>query len=384
MEVWQYRPQGNVIESLEWLTDIIRCKQVEYRHSLYSYPRQGFVFGLVLDEATYGLAREKARLVGGDPLYVPDWPRLVEIPAISASTVSLPVDASHISALNVDASVLIWESNTKYEVCTITGIGEGTISISATTQGYDYPTVVPLREGTFAQAFTSTRRAGHDVEAQAVFTITVTEDMTDADAVAYPTYLSASLVLTPRELIHSVEDVTDREVERFDGKITGIVNYPLYSEATTAMSVALTAQTLQEAINLRTFLVAMRGRWKSFWLPSGNPDFTLTKDIEGGDDYIQVADVDFANTYGLGTDVTVLSLAGGAASIRVTSVTTEVEGSERLHFSGAMSGGLPMALVDKVCKLTLSRFDADRIELQYKPGLALTVVVPTQEVPIYP
>ena len=337
-----------------------------------------------MSEAVYGLARQKARLVGGDPLFVPDWPHHVDIPAISISTVSLPVDALHISALKVDASVLIWESNTKYEVCTITGIGEGTISISATTQGYTYPTVVPLREGTFYQAFTSTRRAGHDVEAKAIFIITETEDMTDADAVAYPTYLSNPVVVTPRELIHSAEDVIDRESERFDGKITGIVNYPLYSEATTAMSVALTAQTLQDEINLRTFLVAMRGRWKSFWLPSGNADFTLTKDIEGGDDYIQIAEVDFEDTYGLGTDVVVLTLAGGIIAIRVTSVTTEVEGSERLHFAGAISGSTPMSAVDKMCKLTLSRFDADRIELQYLPGLALTAVVPTQEIPVYP
>jgi len=381
MEVWQHRPQNGVIESLEWLTDVIRCVSAEYRLSLRPIPRQTFSLQHQMGEMEYGLAREKARKVGGDPLFVPDWPRLTVIPPIDAGTTALPVDASHASSVKVDSSVLVWESFTKFEVCVVTSIGEGTIGIEATTQAYTYAVVVPLRVGTFAQPFVNTRHPARYTTEHALFVITDTEDMTDGAAVAYPTYLGDPLVTSKREMINTTEDTTARESAVFDSKIGGLVNYLLHTSSRTAMNIALTAQTVQEHINLRTFLASLRGRWKSFWLPSGNADFTLTKDIVAGDDFIQVAAVDFVNTYGLGTDVAVLLKSGTAFALRITSVTTEVAGSERLHYAGAFSGGMPMANAFKVSKLIHSRLDSDRIELQYIPGLALTVSVPTQEVP---
>jgi hypothetical protein len=381
VEVWQHRPQNGVIESLEWLTDVIRCKSAEYRLCLRQAPRQTFSLQHQMDEAEYGLAREKARKVGGDPLFVPDWPRLTVIPAIAAGTTAIPVDAAHASAVQVDSSVLLWESFTKFEVCIVTEIGDGTIGIEATTQAYTYVVAVPLRVGTFAQPFANTRYAAKYTTEHALFVVTATEDMNDLTAVAYPTYLDKPLVTSKREMINAVEDTTERVCELFDSKISGLVNYPLHTTPRTAMNISLTAQTAQERIDLRTFLATLCGRWKSFYLPSGNADFTLTKDITAGDGFIQVAAVDFVNTYGLGTDIALLSMTGAVVAIRVTSVTTEVAGSERLRFAGAFSGGMPMTTVDKVSKLILSRLDADRIELQYIPGLALTVSVLTQEVP---
>jgi len=381
MEVWQYPPQNNVIESLEWLTDIIHCRNGEFRACTRRFPRQEFSFQHQFDEGTYGLAREKRRIVGGSQLYVPDWPRMATIPAVNAGTVTLPVDTAHASSFKVGGAVLVIESTTLYEVHTVSDIGDGTITVSALTHSYSRPLVVPLRVGTFVQPLAGTRYASHYVTAHALFKITATEDMIDATATVLPTYLNWPVILSARELINSSEDSVDRVVETLDSATGGLANYSLYSYAQTSMSVALTAQTSQQAIDLRSLLATLCGRWKAFWLPSNNADFTLTKDIADGEDFVQVAAVGFAASYGLGTDIGILTKVGGIIGLRITSVTTEIPGNERLHFtSGAFAGNLAISLVDKVCTLTPSRLDADRIELQYKPGLVLTVVVPTQEV----
>lgn len=382
MEVWTHRPQGHVVESLEWLTDIIACKAGEKRASLRPLPRMTLTFDHQFSAREYGLAREKARLVGGDPLYVPEWQHLTDIPGISAGTVSIPVNAAHIPAYKVGGSLLLWEDYDHFEVCSISAIGSGTISISATVNNYDYLTVAPLREGTFAQPFTGKRPPAHYNTAQAVFVVTATEDMFDASATPYLAYKGKALVTSSREGINDLEDTMARELDVLDSKTGPLINYPKRSDATLGMSVAITAQTAAELLNLRSFLATLRGRWKSFWLPSWNHDLEITANIVAGNNYVQVSAIDFANTYGIGSHLVVVTKTGGFIAWQVASVSTEVAGSERLHFTGGVfSGGLDMALVDRVCLLTLSRLDADRIELQYLPGLAVTVAVPTVEVP---
>lgn len=385
MELWPHRPRQNIIESLEWRTSVIRCKTAEYRHNVQPEgPRQTLAFQYsTMDEQEYGIAREKARKIGSNAAFVPEWQHLTTIPTISAGTVSIPVNAAHVLSYHVGGSLLIWESYTKCEVCTISVLGIGTITISATTQGYTNPTVAPLRVGTIAQHFEGKRPPKKYNEANITFEITSTEDMsTDTSAVHYPTYLGDYLVTSPREEINGLVDTTTREAETFDAKIGPIANYPLQSASRTAMSLALTAQTAQELINLRCFLATVCGRWKQFWLPSWNADFALTADLDYGADYIQIAAVGFVANYGIGTDVVVIDTAGNFYPLRVTSVTTEVAGSERLHFAGTVPVDLFASFVYKVCKLTLSRLDADRIELQYYPGLVATVAIPTQEVPL--
>ena len=329
----------------------------------------------------YGLAREKARLIGGDPMLVPDWHCLVDIPGLSAGTVSIPIDASHAPAYKLGGSLLLWDAYDHCEACTISAIGSGTITISATVNSYSRPTVAPLRVGTFAQPFSGKRPPAHYNTAQVVFVVTATESMIDSGATAYQTYAGKPLVTSMREEINADEDKLARELDTLDSKIGPLVNFPLRNAATLGMNLSITAQTAAELINLRSFLASLRGRWQSFWLPSWNADFVMTASIAPGNDYVQVAAVDFVNTYGIGAHIVVITTVGGFTPLQITSVSTEVAGSERLHFAGAFSGALDLAYVDRVCLLTLSRLDSDLVEFQYLPGLAVTVVAPTVEVP---
>ena len=384
MEVWTHRPQGNVIESLEWLTDIIACRSAEQRFRMRLLPRQMFTFAHQMDTQEYGRALQKARNVGGDPLYVPDWLCLVEKGAINVGTVSLALDTSHMPAYKAGGHVLLWEAFDHFEVCSISAIADGALTISATTKSYTRPTVVPLRVGTFAQPFSGSRPPARYNTAQVVFVVTATEDMVDAAATLYQTYAGYPLVTSSREEIHSAEDTAAREVSTLDSSVGGLVNYPVRSFPATSMSVAITAQTPAELINLRSFFASLCGMWKAFWLPSQNIDFVLTKDVEAGDTFIQIEAVDYATNYRYYSHVAIVTVMGYAIPLQVTRVSTEVSGSERLHCASAVlygGGVLGRESVDRVCLLTLSRLAADRIEFQSLPGLAAAVVAPTVEVP---
>ena len=294
--VWPFIPQKNVVESIEWLTDILKCKKVEYRLCLRAIPRVIYSCKYQLDDGDYGVARELARSVGGDPVFVPDWPTATQIPTISPSTVSLPVDVTHAPAYRVCGSALIWTGNSTHEVVTVTALGTGTISISATVNGYATPWVIPLRLGTFSQEFSGDRGPQTYSTCAAVFTCIDTEDLSGASGgLSYPTYLADDqsvaipVVTDPVYIINNVQEKNTREVETLDSQTGPLVKYALFSTPNQSAVLAWFVADAPSLWALRVWLHTRRGRWKQFWTSSWNADVTVTKDITAGDGSIQIA-----------------------------------------------------------------------------------------------
>jgi hypothetical protein len=282
----------DVVESLEWLTDVIKCKRAEYRLSLRPLPRVGYQFRYLMDDEDYGVARELARVVGGDPVFVPDWPNATQVPTIGASTVSLPVDVTIAPAYRVDGSALVFGSNSDYEVVTVESIGSGTIGISATTAGYTTPWIVPLRMATFTQEFSGDRGPQDYTIASANCLAIDTEDLLAASGgLSFPTYLGDSVVTDPVEIINSAKESNIREVAPVDSKTGPLYQYPVYATPNQSAVLAWTAQNAAAVWAIRVWLHTRRGRWKRFWTSSWNADVTVTKDIAAGDTAIQVADI---------------------------------------------------------------------------------------------
>ena len=390
--VWPFIPQKNVVESIEWLTDILKCKKVEYRLCLRAIPRVIYSCKYQLDDGDYGVARELARSVGGDPVFVPDWPTATQIPTISPSTVSLPVDVTHAPAYRVGGSALIWTGNSTHEVVTVTALGTGTISISATVNGYATPWVIPLRLGTFSQEFSGDRGPQTYSTCAAVFTCIDTEDLSGASGgLSYPTYLADDqsvaipVVTDPVYIINNVQEKNTREVETLDSQTGPLVKYALFSTPNQSAVLAWFVADAPSLWALRVWLHTRRGRWKQFWTSSWNADVTVTKDITAGDGSIQIAAIGFASKYPIPCDMGFMSVTGGFFALRVTGVSAGPTGNELLNFTGAYSGSTwSVASILKASKLTLSRLDADRVEIQHLPGRQASVAVPTKEVPVYP
>jgi len=391
--VWPFMPQMDLVESLEWRTDVIKCHDAEYRLSLRPMPRIGYVCKYILDDVDYGAARELARTVGGDPVFVPDWPNATQIPTISASTVSLPIDVTYAPAYRVGGSVLVWGSNASYEVVTVSGLGSGIISISATSSGYTKPWIIPLRVGTFMQEFTGERGPHDYTEAEAVFDCVDTEDLLAADGgLVYPVYLNDSLITDQVEIINDARETNIREVETLDSQTGPIHRYHIYATPNQAAKLAWTAQNAVTLWEIRVWLHTRRGEWKQFWTSSWNGDAVVVADIHQGDSTVQIGAIGFATKYTLPTDIVITHVNGDLICGRVVSVSSGGAGIEVLHLTGVTwykgpgHTEITFAVADIVstCKLSLSRLDSDRIEIQHLPGRQATIAVATKEVPVYP
>lgn len=403
--VWPFRPTMNVVESAEWLTHITRARTAEYRLCKRPIPRIGYQHKYVLSPDAYGAAMTAARAIGEAECYVPDWPNHVHIPTISIATVTLPVDAAMVPAYAAGKELLIWESNTSWETRTIQEIGDGTITIEATTREFTRPTIAPLRLGLMTENFASDREpigpgvGGDKVQASAGFTVIVGEDLTPTygDGIEYPEYLGSPVVTDPVEIVNGAREENVRELSTCDCQTGMVVRTPIFATPNREFVVAWYRENRADLWDLRLWLHSRKGKCKNFWLPSHNQDLTVVAQIGSGATTIQVADMGLRTT-GVFPMHFKLELAGTTcACVRVASAAAGSAGREVLTLDEVYTliNGTPvyssqfmytfaLAEIGRMSALTLSRFDSDHIEIQHLPGSAATVVVPTTEDPNVP
>lgn len=387
--VWPFRPQVNVVESYEWYTYINRCREAEYRYCKRPIPRAGFTFQYIMRAAEYGVARELANLIGADTLYVPDWPRYTQVPSVSPSTVTLPVDASMTPSYKVGGKLLLWGSNEDYEVCSIQGIGEGTISISAVQDFHDNPCVVPLREGTITQEFGADRGPTDFSVADIVFQVPVTEDLTPTygEGLVFSDYLGSPVMTSVVEMNGGARENHPRVVDEVDSIVGLVRKTPVYTTPDRSFLVSWTTADREELWNVLLWLHSRKGRWKNFWLPSWNEDVHITTGPMNNDTTIEVDAVGFASAYSNPTDLLIMTQSGGGWPVRVTGATPGETGKELLQLSEPFQthvpglSGIPLQMISRTCRLTLSRLNSDRVEVHHQSGDQATIVVPTVEVP---
>jgi hypothetical protein len=386
IQVWPFKPQMDVVETIEWQTDVQKCKRREERRCLRPFPRVGYRCRYNLLDADYGVARELARVVGGDPVLVPDWPNATQIPTVGAGTVSLPVDASRAPAYRVSGSALVLSSYASYEVVTVTALGTGTISCSATVVARTTPWVVPLRVATFDQEFSGERGPHEYTIARASMTAVDTEDLSAASGGAvFPSYLGDVVITDQVEMINGVTETNTREVDPVDSKTGPLYKYPLYASPNQSAALGWTAQDADALWALRVWLHTRRGRWKRFWTVSWNADVVVTANINPGDSFIQIVDTGSLQKYPNPTDFSIIAKSGAMQFVRTIGTAAGTGGNEYLVLSAPFAGtAITLANIDKTSKLTLSRLDSDRVEIQHLPGRQATVAVATKEVPVYP
>lgn len=385
--VWPFRPRMEIVESLEWLTDVTRFYAGEQRHCLRMAPRMGWQHEYNLDPVIYAAAVETCRNNSVGFLDVPEWNSMSEIPSTSAGTVSLPVDVSKAPAYVVNGKLLIWESNQNYEVCTVQGFGTGTVIISATTSNHGRATVCPLRSALFSENLASDRTPTDSfVKCQASFEVPITEDLTPTygSGISYPDYLGSPVVAVRVEILSGAREDVSRELTTLDSRTGAVVRWPIYATPNRNGVLAWYCENATEVWNLRRWLHTRKGQQKNFWAPSWNNDVTVTRDITGGDTTIEIAACAFASTYTFPVDIGILDGAGGGWFVRVTGCHAGGTGKELLELSVPFVGDVGLGAMDSVSRLTLSRFASDRIEIHHLPGQAATVAVPIVEDPNVP
>ncbi len=380
MAVWPYIPQRRPTESLEWMTDVIRCSAKEYRHCLRKEPRQEWSYTFQMTPAQFGRAKGLARSIGGSTLDLPIWTEQTVVGAIAAHTVNLTVDTAGASYED-GGELLVWESDTHYEVVTIATVGVGTVTLNPwVVDDYTDALVMPLREATFAQPFEADRDAvAARVVTQARFLIVETQDLSSINPM-YDTYKDSYLVTDPPLEASNVREEYEREVETLDSGSGLMWRGSLYAAPIRGSVLGWGSLTRTELVNVREWLHTVKGRWKSIWVPSWNADVTVTADVVNNSYTVEIADIDFNSFFTAPCDFAIITTDGLFHCIHVLSCADGDPGKEVLTVEDP-NASIPLNTIARTSLLTRARFAADRVEIQHEVGGYAACAVPTVEVP---
>jgi hypothetical protein len=347
-------------------------------------PRQEFQLVHQLTPDEFGKSRQLAKAIGGDECYLPVWPEMSEIGSISAHTVNLAIDATNTCYRN-GGKLLVWDDSDNCEVCTINTVGSGTISLTPwVVNAYSNALVAPIRLARFAQEYEAGRQAiASMVETQARFSVVETEDLSGETGIVYPTFYDHPVVTdAPRVLSGSVSEQFEREVDTLDSRSGIVWKAPAYEQAYQSSALASYDEGLANVWKRRVWLHTRKGRWKAFWAPSWNDELPVSQPITEDDETLVISAMDYATYYPIDAAVTwvLFTTAGVAHCFRVYNRVV-VGDEEVLSVTPAFTASIALNQIDKVCRLVLSRYDADRIEIQHRVASSATISTPTVEVP---
>lgn len=378
MIVWPFKPREEVIEALEWRTDVLQSRGQEQRIALRSIPRRIFNLSHVMSDLTYSHAQALIRAnQGGDGFYLPDWTQAVSVGPLE------PDSAPHIAiseTLDIGDYAVLWDSETNYELVSVEADSNGYLldSISNTyTSAYFLPALIALNP----EGISVDRGAG----SQSLKTISMSLSFICAeerDIAATPAVIYRDLDLLdecPVVAGGEFEETLAWELSTFDNN----QNSPEYIRKRNLPDMRYQMRwhefTRSDKYALKQWLYYRRGRQKAFWMSSRAKDLEPTGDISGTTATIYA----LPELTGLGRDDAFdieIKTPTDSFYRRVTSLTTGTPVGERETIDMTLDASVTASGIQRISFLRCTRFDSDRIELLHRASSGMAVSVNCIEV----
>jgi hypothetical protein len=300
--LWPFPAAQGVTEVLESRTDVLTARAGEQRIALRTRPREIVTLRHRLDATGMARAAELARAGFTGDWYVPLW-HMADIPAtdlvqgdteIALDTSVADFRAPDLAAIAVDGGPAALVEVTAVEPDRLL-LGEQLIlQLPAMTVAAARASVMPVRSAILVAPVDVTRRRQGDGWVEATFLL---RDAADPPASAPTTWLGRP-VLTGASVARQPMAATLRQsVEYVDNGFGPVVMEPLREVLERAETITLRAQGAAARWNLRRWLLSLRGRQASFWLPTWGRELVLTSGASAGAAQMLVAPVAPVNGY---------------------------------------------------------------------------------------
>jgi len=379
--LWPYIPVGDVVEVLEWLTDVIRTQSAEQRIALRDRPRRRWQFGHVFSHDQHAGARSLVRAADG--FLVPDWSRLVYGGPVAAganvvltcTTTGLDIEAGGQVAVIADA----WN----YEVCTLAAVAAGSITLASVTSARASAAVYPLDAAHLGAALATRRPAGRHIFADIAFDAA---GVVDCAASAMPAYRGHDLLTDiPVVGAGALEEGIAWPSDLVDNAVGAPVAFARRSLPDDRMMMRWHVFSAADKRALRQWLHSRRGRLAAFWRSTLARDLTAAAGIDAAATALTVYAPEGSQTLGeTAFDLEINGLALYRRRVTGVAVASPVNGRPALTLTldSALGATHTAGQLGRISFLRCLRLDSDRIELHYSPGAGMVVAAPCIEVPL--
>lgn len=375
-QIWPFKPRDELIEALEWRTDVFQAKASEQRIALREAPRRVFTMDHKLAEYEYSAAMAMMR--EAQVFYVPDWAQSTRVGNISSgSSVNITNDLSYV---DMGDTAVLWESLSKFEQVTITIDSNGT-TLSDVVNDYSDARLIPLWLAHCPDGLSATRAAGANIDVSVSMAV---YENTDLSLSTYSQYRSLDVIPScPVVAGGSFDESLSWGLTAFDNA----QSIPTYIRQRNYADVVFQMRwhelTPAGIYGLRQWLHSRRGRQKAFWLSSRGHDFEPADDISGTTVTIFALD----GISGLGRsvffdiDITTYDDVSYYRRVSLAVPGTPVGGRSTIDMTIDSMITLSLGSIKRISVLHCARFESDRIELLHRASIGTVVQVPCVEIP---
>jgi hypothetical protein len=380
LPLWPFPAAQEIMEVLEWRTDVLTSRAGEQRIALRPRPREIVTFRHRLDALGMARAAELARAGFAGDWYVPLWHMALQPNAdLAQGATEILLDigvadfrSGELAAIAVDGREAAAVAIASVQLDRLILAEPLVLQLPSPVVAAPRITVAPIRGGVLTSAIEVTRRRQGDGTVTASFLLREAPDLT---APVLPVYLGRPVQTDPSLVRRPLTASLRRAVEYVDNGFGPVVVEPVRDVFERGETITLKAQGPIARHALRRWLWSLRGRQASFWLPTWGRELQLRAAMTSGSTLMRVATVASLPAY-VGRAI----LLEMPSALRFRTITAAIaEGADhRLTLSSNL--GEPVPLATRVHFLTAMRADADRVEIQHG-AVASEVTLPVIEVP---
>lgn len=375
-------PQIEVVERLEWKTDVIQTKVSEERIALRRWPRRTLVYKYVFSEAQAIEARRFVASHLNEVLAVPEWTQLVEIDQVQAGqkVIEQAEHDARPTTLVTGDTMILWQSPKSYLVTTVEGISRKGRRIDLETgpgSAMVRAAAAPIRFGRAAGGLQLTQDKHHPdtwhgfLELELAYNVPTSPPeffrFSHEDWVKYD---GVPVWIKPYVNLSSSRQRIRPYLEFFDNESGPIQPIKMREQAHHTQTIGISCLNRAEANEIRQLLMDICGQAGAFYLPSWTDDYDIrAMPVTGPIAYLPVGLLRFEPVPKDGFVVWIKASSDQDICAKVTRVTTDAAtGQTRLEFETPVS--LPAGISNTsqllgVRRLSLMRLASDTVSLTF-------------------
>jgi len=370
MQPWLFRLNGQVLERLEWLTDVIQAFDgSEQRVQLREFPRRGFEYAISVSDRERRLAENLLYSWQARVFAMPVWMDSSTLAAdVNAGATTINVDTTH-RDYHAGGLVGLMISPTEYEILEIDTVGGSSITLgSATTINWpaNETFIFPLRAARMPDQLQLIRFTGADASTRLRWQCV--DDSSHTAATEATTYRSYPVMLLKPNWTEDLRQDYVRKLQVLDARTSGLFIDDEAGGPILLQSHRWLLNGRAEIDAFRQWLYARKGRLTAFWMPTWAQDFkvvagighsALTIDVEHSGYTIEVDE-------GIARRDIRIELRNGSVYYRRITQSVEVDAdTERLTINAALGVTVTAADIALVSIMHLVRLDADSAEIAW-------------------
>lgn len=366
---WLYKPDGAILERLEWLTDVIPSFDgSEQRIALREYPRRYLEWSTVLTERDRRTAENLLHNWQAKPFGIPVWmdsQSMTEPAASGSSTIAIDTTTRD---FRVGGSLGIATGPHTVEIAQVQDVTDSLVTLTAPLQA-SWPIgaeIFPMRVARLPDDVRLSRFDGDTSYGVLRFECMGASDW--PAATGGTAYRDHPVLTQAPNWTEDVEQGWARKLASLD---PGAGPAFWDEEGSGAMMSQAHRWLLDGRAQIdafRRWLYARRGRLSAFWLPTFAQDFKVVASIGSTASTIDVEHCGYTDTIAqdIGRRDIRIELHSGASYLRRITGCSEVSSTvERISINSALGAPVTPADIRSVSYLDLVRLEADSAEIAW-------------------